>query len=585
MTIVEPLRLHDKTGANLNKPLSKEYNQGYHRLSLVALCLLFIFIITGCKPETLVSISESIPDAVDELGKPVPPGEHYLEPTPEPTPTLRSVNGPITVKLNRSIPEFYSQPILAYLSQIQTVETGSGPQPLYLVDGNMNAGVQIELIPRDTGTEDERLWERVFAIAVPFNTTTDDISLQEIQRRWQEGDRLYVSRLAADMLPTVLGKADLNVVTTRQLLYKFEMEPDALGIIEFDKLNPRFKVLHVDGINVLDNQFTGEDYPLAVSINAVGNGGSLLAPLLRPATQPYTNRDGDRLTTLVMTGVTAMSRGTAVRMEEKGYTYPAQVISSTLRAADITHVSNEVPFLDDCVANNGLNNLVLCSHTNYWAALDAIGTDIVGLSGNHVNDFGYDGAYRSIQFYRANGIPIYGSGLTVTEACTPLLWEHNGNKFAFLASLAFDPHTAWATSSEPGACYYYYYRPELVDHVRRLSEEVDIIAFELQYYETYNPYPTYEQVREFRELRDEGVHIVTGVQSHVPQAMEPYGEDAPGGPGMISYGLGNLFFDQMWSWETRTELMARHVIYQGQLISTEILTAVLEDYAQPIVDS
>jgi poly-gamma-glutamate synthesis protein (capsule biosynthesis protein) len=37
----------------------------------------------------------------------------------------------------------------------------------------------------------------------------------------------------------------------------------------------------------------------------------------------------------------------------------------------------------------------------------------------------------------------------------------------------------------------------------------------------------------------------------------------------------------MWSWETRTELFARHTIYDGRVISTEILTAVLEDYAQP----
>jgi poly-gamma-glutamate synthesis protein (capsule biosynthesis protein) len=50
---------------------------------------------------------------------------------------------------------------------------------------------------------------------------------------------------------------------------------------------------------------------------------------------------------------------------------------------------------------------------------------------------------------------------------------------------------------------------------------------------------------------------------------------------MISYGLGNLFFDQMWSWETRSELFARHTIYNGEIISSEILTGVLEDYAQP----
>jgi poly-gamma-glutamate synthesis protein (capsule biosynthesis protein) len=276
-----------------------------------------------------------------------------------------------------------------------------------------------------------------------------------------------------------------------------------------------------------------------------------------------------------------MSRDTAQQMERKGVLYPALIISDTLAAADITHVSNEVPFLDDCVVNATENNLVLCSNTTYWQTLQAIGTDIVGLSGNHVNDFGYDGARRSLQFYRDNRIPIYGSGLNIEQACEPLLWEHNGNTFAFIAALAWWPESARATADLPGACYYYDNKDKIKAMVQELSKEVDIVSVELQYYETYEPYPTNEQVADFREIRDWGADIVTGVQSHVPQAMEPYGSADKGGQGIIVYGLGNLFFDQMWSWDTRTELYARHAIYDGRLISTEILTGVLEDAAQP----
>jgi poly-gamma-glutamate synthesis protein (capsule biosynthesis protein) len=117
--------------------------------------------------------------------------------------------------------------------------------------------------------------------------------------------------------------------------------------------------------------------------------------------------------------------------------------------------------------------------------------------------------------------------------------------------------------------------------VRELAAQVDVVSVELQHQETYEPYPIPLQVAEFRELREAGADLVTGVMSHVPQAQEPYGSQDPGGSGFISYGLGNLFFDQMWSWETRTELAARHTIYDGKLISTEILTMVLEDFAQP----
>ncbi|WP_374711219.1 CapA family protein [Caldilinea sp.] len=282
-----------------------------------------------------------------------------------------------------------------------------------------------------------------------------------------------------------------------------------------------------------------------------------------------------------MTGVTAMSRVTALRMDQKGYDYPSRVISDVFAAADITHISNEVPFLDDCVADPTENNLILCSHPNYWAALEALGTDIVGLSGNHVNDFGREGARRSLTWYRENGIPYYGSGFNVNEACAPLLWEHHGNTFAFIAALAFWPENAWATTDLPGACYYYDNRELLLALVRQLSEAVDIVSVELQHTETYEPYPIASQIADFRELRAAGADIVTGVQSHVPQAQEPYGVGDPGGPGIISYGLGNFFFDQMWSWETRTELAARHTIYNGRLLNTELLTMVLEDFAQP----
>lgn len=496
-------------------------------------------------------------------------------------PEAEQIDGPVTVALATSLPDAYAKPLLNFLLQIPFVVTNSGEQPLVVLDQPDLARAQIVYGRLDP--EALPLAERYFAVVAPFATVNDDIALNELQQRWQGFDQrpLFVTTDAAPLLESLWGTTASQVVTTEDLMNTLESQPDALGIVAFDRLDPRFKVLTIDGVNVLDNQLDPTTYPLVFAVNIKGVGASLLATLLRPVLTPFTNRDPTQLTTLLMTGVTAMSRGTAARMEQAGVLYPAQIISATLAAADITHISNEVPFLDDCVVNNTLNNLVLCSHTSYWETLAAVGTDIVGLSGNHVNDFGREGARRSLSFYKDNNIPIYGSGLTIEEACAPLAWEDHGNTFAFFAVLAFGPESAWVTATEPGACYYYDRKEEILAAVRQAAKEVDIVAVELQYVETYFPYPTGEQVIEFRELREAGADIVTGVQSHVPQALEPYGAADPGGPGMIVYGLGNLFFDQMWSWETRTELYARHTIYQGRLLSTEILTGILEDFAQP----
>jgi len=50
------------------------------------------------------------------------------------------------------------------------------------------------------------------------------------------------------------------------------------------------------------------------------------------------------LTTVIVTGTTALVRATAHLMDVKGITYPGQDIRDWLLQADITHVSNEIAF-------------------------------------------------------------------------------------------------------------------------------------------------------------------------------------------------------------------------------------------------
>lgn len=511
---------------------------------------------------------------------------HATPPAQASHPPQRTTSPRLTVAIDSSLPERYYNRLLSLLVyRVKNLKTEDGLKQVLLLDRGSEADVTLRLMSRKEAG-DGAVYTRFYAPVAAFATVTDDVSLAELAERWQGGGDgpLVIARDYETELGALLGGpmgSSVIVTSTQGILAAVEADSSALGIVPFDRLHPRFKALSVDGVSVLDNRLDPDAYGLAAAVGADGPYGAALAAALSAQVTNASNRDPEYLTSLIMTGVTAMTRVTALKMERNGYDYPARIISPTLSAADITHISNEVPFIEGCVVNASQDNLTMCSDTTYWAALEALGTDIVGLSGNHVNDFGRDGARESIGWYRENEIAIYGSGLNVEEACAPLLWEHNGNRFAFIASLAFGPAFAWATDDLPGACYYYDEKERIFETIRELRAQVDIIAVELQYLETYNPYPTSRQVVEFRELREQGVDIVTGVQSHVPQAFEPYGPEGSQRPGVIVYGLGNLFFDQMWSWQTRTELMARHTIYRGRVLSTEILTAVLEDYAQP----
>jgi poly-gamma-glutamate synthesis protein (capsule biosynthesis protein) len=101
-----------------------------------------------------------------------------------------------------------------------------------------------------------------------------------------------------------------------------------------------------------------------------------------------------------------------------------------------------------------------------------------------------------------------------------------------------------------------------------------------QWNESYDWRPSPQQVRDFRLMADSGAAVVSGSQAHYAQMME-FHDDS-----FIHYGLGNLFFDQMGdqSWMPRgirREFLDRYVIYEGRLISVELITALLEDYSRP----
>ncbi|MGI6368686.1 MAG: CapA family protein [Anaerolineae bacterium] len=546
--------------------------------------LMIMILVAGCTATGQEPTPAASPEATavpTVTNTPAPTATPAPTDTPEPTATPTPAYETLTIRIPQSLSilgaslEQDTASLNLEGQGLMLEPTTAEPSDLSLV---VQTGAPVESPGYGFG------W-RYYAAVVPFDTVNDALLPEELETRWSEAQPgpLVVDQATAALLAAAWGEGQPQVVEMDQLLATLQADDTAVGLLPFDALDPTFKVLRIGEALVLDATLLPEEYPLAFNLGLEGERAQELGPLVEPLTSGWENRDTSRLTSLVMTGVTAMCRLTAARMEANGTAYPARVVGAELSAADITHVSNEVPFVKGCRVDTSENNLTFCSDYDYWDALAAIGTDIVGLSGNHVNDFGYDGARESITFYRDRGIPIYGSGLNETEACAPLFYEHNGNRLAFIAALAYEPSYAWATESLPGACYYYQNKEALLEKVAELDAdpEVDMVLVELQYEETYVPEPMVNQVIEFRELRAAGADVVTGVQSHVPQAWEPYGSEDEGGQGIIVYGLGNFFFDQMWSWETRTGLIARHTIYEGRLLSSEVLTTVLEDYAQP----
>ncbi len=292
------------------------------------------------------------------------------------------------------------------------------------------------------------------------------------------------------------------------------------------------------------------------------------------AVLPASNRDPDKLATVVVTGVTALTRATAWQMDLHTPTWPADLIGDWLRDADITHVSNEVSFTPDCPPGDPSRAIMrFCTQPKQMALLDAIGVDVVELTGNHELDYGTDPMLYTLDQYDQKGWQYFGGGRDLTDAQQPALFDVHGNKIAFMGCNPAGPSYDWATPYGPGSlpCD----MPELTSQIRDLRSRGYQVIFTFQWDEAYRDSPLPTQVEGFHQPADAGAVIVSGSQAHQPMGFEFYQGS------MIHYGLGNLFFDQMWSDDTRKEFIDRHVFYQGRYISTQLFAAELEDYAQP----
>ncbi|HJR80690.1 MAG TPA: CapA family protein [Anaerolineales bacterium] len=448
----------------------------------------------------------------------------------------------------------------------------------------LDARLGVSRFPAQEPGLDEVQIQWVYALVAPFPTVKDDVTFDELHLAWSEGIApapfegipllMEVSTLAAFTAlwdEPVTGA--VRVVPADQMLDTAWTEMPSWGIIPFESLEPKWKVLAIDGQSPVRKNFDPSVYPMTVSFT-LETSPSLQSPSLS------SNYDATKLTTVVMTGVTALVRATAFTMEIKGSTYPGEKIRDLMREADIAHVSNEIPFFTGCTfPKPDQGALVFCSDPKYMDLLTDIGTDVVELTGNHFADRGRAGMLETIAIYEEKGIPYFGGGVDLQDSLEPALFEVNGSKIAFLGCNKPDVHRfPTATDFQPGAapCDFEY----LAQNIGELKAEGYVVISTFQWNESYDARPSPQQRDDFRLMAESGASIVSGSQAHYAQMMEFYNDS------FIHYGLGNLFFDQMGDQDwmppgIRREFLDRYVIYNGRLIGVELITAILEDYSRP----
>jgi len=436
-----------------------------------------------------------------------------------------------------------------------------------------------------------------YALVAPFFTAQDDVSLADLRslsRGYQPEDLpvtidtlllrnqdsamvLHMFNMTANVIPP---QSRIDYVIDEFFRPEVETQAGAWAIIPFELLAPQWKVISVDGKSPLDDDFSPVSTPLTQRITL----SSTLHDLALTEDQltgllPATNRDRTHLTSLIMTGVTAMARDTAYVMSTQDVLFPGTEIRDFMRAADLTHISNEVSFYQGCrFPDPDYTGFIFCSDPAYIDLLSDIGADIIELTGNHNNDvralYKIDSVPFTLDLYRKYGMQWYAGGVNIADAKKPLLIENNGNKLAFIGCNSYGPYMAWAAEDSSGAapCEDFGW---ISDEVTRLRSQGYLPIVTFQYQEDYLVTAQSAAIRDFRKLADAGAVIVNGSQSHVTKAMEFWNHT------FIHYGLGNLFFDQPEFYITYDGIIQKHFFYEGRHISTQLLTITLEETAKP----
>lgn len=516
-------------------------------------------VLIGCT-QVAGSIAEAQPPSTLELVSPAPSLTPFQPEAPTSTPEA------ISIWIAPGVPE-------ALASQVRDLVPAE-PASFFTVEDPDSAMVRVEPLPENPLTT----W--VYAVVAPFPTVEDDLTGDELRQAWgapgTRAETWLTTPKAEAALRSVLGEPGIElklVESEADLLESAWAARPSRAVVPFESLDPRWKVLELDGQSPLRKDFNPETYALAVPIGLSGNPGAIEAVEAR-LEWPASNRDPERLSVVVITGVTALTRATAWMMDIRGVDFPGELVGDWLRQADITHVSHEVSFSENCPpADPSPANMRFCSAPRNIELLQNVGVDVVELTGNHLIDWGQPAMLYTLDLYRQLGWATYGGGANLEASMQPALLEDHGNRFAFLGCNPAGPSFDWATSTTPGStpCD----KDRLYGELADLRGQGYITIFTFQWPESYRASPLPEQVAGFREAVDAGALIVSGSQAHQPQGFEFYNGS------FIHYGLGNLFFDQMWSEPTRQEFIDRYVFYDGRHIGTELLTTYLEDYARP----
>ena len=392
--------------------------------------------------------------------------------------------------------------------------------------------------------------DRVLLVVTGFGSSRTDVAMADLVRAYCNGTIAVLEPVRASADRRFGCRAPAPISSSSEFLPEAKRR---LLVTDLGHITPQLRAVSVDGTSFFE-------HPAAYALVLTETAGGA-----RPDYAPH-------LTQLIMTGVTAVTRGIGIACEKNGASWLTAHLRASFADADYVHISNEVSF-DPAGILRSEKTYARCT-TQTLLDLHA---NVIELTGNHTRDYGDARMAESIAWYTSHHMATFGGGATPEAANEPILLALADGKH--LGVIGFNEtcpiHECAIKSGEIGANAYEPKKARAA--LARMRDELsaDYIIVTLQFREWDNPEPTATQSAIAHTLIDEGADLVFGSQAHQLQLVEFY----RGKP--IFHGLGNLIYDQIHRIGVRQAFFLRHYFYAGRVVQSVPVFTFMSDSRQP----
>lgn len=222
-------------------------------------------------------------------------------------------------------------------------------------------------------------------------------------------------------------------------------------------------------------------------------------------------------------------------------------------------------------------HVTFCCTPDSLEVLKNLHATVVSIGNNHMLDYGDIALHDTIEHLDSMGIKHVGGGRNYEEANRPLLMKCNGIKIAFLAYVfIYSASTRMATKKRPGISDY------RINHILPKIRDLNIAGYQvivsIHWGMEYSFYPIPYQMKQAREMIENGASLILGHGPHYPQGIENYKG------GQIIYSLGNFIFDEPHIFANRSFIYSTEVTGNNTLDKMQIYPVQLINHVPKLIN-